>query len=111
MARIGFSQRKTAAYLYAWTVMLAGLAVAFRFVPYHDHRPPYHYHLGWVLVMLAICALALAASIYLVYVLEIFKFKRLRARELRRLDPDTTEHEIDRRVQRDIETGEFERVP
>jgi UDP-GlcNAc:undecaprenyl-phosphate/decaprenyl-phosphate GlcNAc-1-phosphate transferase len=110
MARIGFSQRKTVAYLYTWTLMLAGVAVAFRFVPYHDHRPPFHYHLGWVLVMFAICLLALAASVYLVYVLEIFKFKGLRARELRRMDPDTTEHEIDRRVERDIETGEFERV-
>ena len=40
MARIGFSQRKTVAYLYGWTLMLAGVAVALRFVPYHDHRGP-----------------------------------------------------------------------
>ncbi len=110
MARIGFSQRRTVAYLYAWTVMLAGVAVAFRFVPYHDHRPPYHFHLGWVLVLLAICLVALAASVYLVYVLEIFKFRRLRERELRGLDPTTSEHQIDQQVQQDIETGEFERL-
>ncbi len=39
MARIGFSQRKTVAYLYGWTLMLAGVALALRFVPYsttHD---------------------------------------------------------------------------
>ncbi len=29
-ARIGFSQRKTVAYLYAWSTVLAGLAVAMR---------------------------------------------------------------------------------
>ncbi len=111
MARIGFSQRKTVAYLYAWTLLLAGVALAQRFVPYHDRnmRHP-HYHLGWVLVMIAIVLIALAASVYLVYVLEIFKFRRLRARQMRNLDPDTSEHEIDQAVQRDIETDEFERV-
>ena len=63
----------------------------------------------------AICLLALAASVYLVYVLEIFKFKRLRTRELRRLEPDTAEHEIERRVEHEVqagelETGEFDRL-
>ena len=53
---------------------------------------------------------ALAASVYLVYVLEILKFKTLRTRQIREQDPDTTEHEIDGQVARDIETGEFERV-
>ena len=52
MARMGYSQRRTVAYLYGWTLMLAGVAVALRFVPYSDHRG--HYHLGWVLVMVAI---------------------------------------------------------
>jgi UDP-GlcNAc:undecaprenyl-phosphate/decaprenyl-phosphate GlcNAc-1-phosphate transferase len=110
MARIGFSQTRTVAYLYAWTVMLAGVAIALRFVPYHDHHPPWHYHLVWVLVMAAICLLALGASVYLVYVLEIFKFKRLRVRELQRLEPDTAEHEIEVRVQREVQTGDFERL-
>jgi UDP-GlcNAc:undecaprenyl-phosphate GlcNAc-1-phosphate transferase len=108
MVRIGFSQRKTVAYLYAWSVMLAGVAVALRFVPYSNHHG--HYRLGWSVVMGLILAIALAASVYLVYVLEILKFKSRRARELRHDDPTTTEHEIDRQVSRDIETGEFERV-
>jgi UDP-GlcNAc:undecaprenyl-phosphate/decaprenyl-phosphate GlcNAc-1-phosphate transferase len=108
MARIGFSQRKTVAYLYGWTVMLAAVAVALRFIPYSDHHN--HYHLGWSLLMAAICLVALAASIYLVYVLEILKFKSRRALELRTADPDTTEHEIDERVRQDLETGEFEQV-
>ena len=41
MARIGFSSRRTIAYLYAWTLMLAGLALALRFVPYSDHKGHY----------------------------------------------------------------------
>jgi UDP-GlcNAc:undecaprenyl-phosphate/decaprenyl-phosphate GlcNAc-1-phosphate transferase len=110
MARIGFSQRRTVAYLYGWTLMLATLAVALRVVPYHDHGPPHHYHLGWLLVVVALGLIALAASVYLVYVLEIFKFRRLRERELRRMDPATSQQDIDRQVQHDIETGEFDRV-
>ena len=75
MARIGFSQRKTVAYLYGWTLLLAGVALALRFVPYSDHHG--HYRAGLVLLMGAIVLLALAASVYLVYVLEILKFKSL----------------------------------
>ena len=110
MARIGFSQRKTVAYLYTWSLLLAGVAVALRFVPYHDHAPPHHYHLGWLTLMIGLGVLAIAASVYLVYVLEILKFKSWRARELRAGDPETSEHEIDEQVRRDIETGEFEKV-
>ena len=49
----------------------------------------------------------MAASLYLVWVLEILKFRRLRAWQLRRADPDTSEHEIDEQVERELETGEF----
>lgn len=105
MARIGFSQRRTVLYLYVWTVMLAGLAVAMRFVPYSDHHG--HYRLGWSLVMAGLALLVLAASVYLVVVLEILKLKRLRAWQLRHADPDTSEHEIVERVERELETGDF----
>jgi len=108
MARMGFSQRRTVAYLYGWTLMLAGVAVALRFVPYSNHHGTYH--LGWMLVMVAIVLVALAASVYLIYVLEILKFKSRRTREIRTAEPDTSEHEIDQRIQREVETGEFERV-
>jgi UDP-GlcNAc:undecaprenyl-phosphate GlcNAc-1-phosphate transferase len=108
MARIGFSPRRTVAYLYAWTVMLAGVALALRFVPYSNHNGTYR--LGWSLVMGAILLIALAASVYLVYVLEILKFRGLRAAQMRKADPGASEHEIDEEVQRDVETGEFERV-
>jgi UDP-GlcNAc:undecaprenyl-phosphate/decaprenyl-phosphate GlcNAc-1-phosphate transferase len=109
MARIGFSERKTVAYLYAWSVLLAGVAVALRYVPYHHHNPAY-FRLGWTIVMVLIVLIALAASVYLIYVLEILKFKSRRSSEMREADPSTSEDEIDERVRRDVETGEFERV-
>ena len=108
MARMGYSPRRTVAYLYGWTLMLAGVAVALRFVPYSNHHGSYH--LGWVLVMAAIGLIALAATVYLIYLLEILKFKSRRSRELRTADPSTSEHEIEVQVQREVETGEFERV-
>jgi len=106
MANIGFSPRQTVAFLYGWTLMLAGVAIALRFVPYSDHHG--HYNLAWSIVMATILVFALLVSIYLVYVLEIFKFRHVRANQLRKLDPDTSEHEIEEAVRRDVETGEFE---
>jgi UDP-GlcNAc:undecaprenyl-phosphate/decaprenyl-phosphate GlcNAc-1-phosphate transferase len=106
--RIGFSQRRTVVYLYAWTLIMGGLALALRFVPYSDDQG--HLDLKWTLVMVVFGLVAIAASVYLVYVLEILKFRRLRARQLRKADPDTSEWEIDEEVARDIETGEFEVV-
>jgi UDP-GlcNAc:undecaprenyl-phosphate/decaprenyl-phosphate GlcNAc-1-phosphate transferase len=103
--RIGFSQRRTVLYLYAWTITVAGLAVALRFIPYSDDRG--HLDPGWSALMLLCFAIALAASVYLVYVLEILKLRRLRAWQLRRTDPATSEHQIDEEVERQLETGEF----
>jgi UDP-GlcNAc:undecaprenyl-phosphate GlcNAc-1-phosphate transferase len=105
MARIGFSSRRTIAYLYAWTLMLAGLALALRFVPYSNHKG--HLYTGWTLVIVALGLLVVAASIYLVYVLEILKFRRIDAMRLRRLRPDASPAEIERDIARDFETGEF----
>jgi UDP-GlcNAc:undecaprenyl-phosphate GlcNAc-1-phosphate transferase len=109
LARIGFSQRKTIGYLYAWTVMLAVVAILLSVIPY-DPGHDGHYRLGWTLVTAAILVIAAAASVYLVYVLEILKFKGLRVMQIRRLEPDTDEHEIEEAAERDIETGEFETV-
>jgi UDP-GlcNAc:undecaprenyl-phosphate GlcNAc-1-phosphate transferase len=102
--RMGFSQRRTVLYLYGWTITMAGLAVALRFVPYSDAG---NWHLGWSLFMAACFLVALAASVYLVLVLEILKLRRLRAWQMRHADPDTAEHVIDAQVERDLETGEF----
>jgi UDP-GlcNAc:undecaprenyl-phosphate GlcNAc-1-phosphate transferase len=105
--RIGFSQRRTVLYLYAWTVTMAGLAVALRFIPYSDHGD---LDLAWSLLMGACFVVALAASVYLVLVLEILKLRRLRGWQLRHADPDTSEHEIDAEVERELETGEFRAI-
>ena len=105
---MGFTQRRTVLYLYLWTLTLAGLAVAMRFVPYSDHHG--HFHTGWSLVIMGLGLIALTASVYLVYVLEILKFKSRRSREIKQAEPATSEHEIEERVRRDVETGEFERV-
>ena len=58
----------------------------------------------------ALLLLGVAASVYLVYVLEILKLRRFRAWQLRRENPDTTEHEIDEQVERELETGEFRSI-
>jgi UDP-GlcNAc:undecaprenyl-phosphate GlcNAc-1-phosphate transferase len=106
LSRIGFSQRRAVLYLYGWTFALAGLAVALRFIPYSDHHG--HLHAGWTIVVIALGLLAVAASVYLVYVLEILKFTRTRTAALRAQDPQTSEHEIAAAVERELETGEFE---
>ncbi|MEA2315040.1 MAG: UDP-GlcNAc:undecaprenyl-phosphate/decaprenyl-phosphate GlcNAc-phosphate transferase [Solirubrobacteraceae bacterium] len=108
MARIGFTSRRTLAYLYAWTLMLAGLALALRFIPYSDHKG--HLDLGWTLVLAALGLLVAAASVYLVYVLEILKFRRLEAMRMRRLRPEASPAEIDLDVTKQLETGEFQAV-
>jgi UDP-GlcNAc:undecaprenyl-phosphate GlcNAc-1-phosphate transferase len=99
-SRIGFSQRRTVLYLYTWAVLLAALALALRFVPYSDDHG--NFHLGWSLVMAAIFLAVSAASVYLVYVLEILKFKRV----ARRREPGLTDEQIEEQ----LETGEFEPV-
>jgi UDP-GlcNAc:undecaprenyl-phosphate GlcNAc-1-phosphate transferase len=108
MANIGFSQRRTVLYLYAWMLAMAGLAVALRFVPYSDAAG--NLNAGWAVLMAVLFVLVVAASVYLVYVLEILKFRRLDAMRLRRVRPETTEDEIDADVEEHLETGEFESV-
>jgi len=101
-SRIGFSQRRTVLYLYAWTACLAGLALAVRFVPYSDNHG--HLNAGWTSVMIGLGLLVLLASVYLVYVLEILKFRRF----VRTRDAQRTDAEVDEEVRRSLETGEFE---
>jgi UDP-GlcNAc:undecaprenyl-phosphate GlcNAc-1-phosphate transferase len=112
-ANIGFSQRRTVLYLYAWTISLAALALALRFIPYSEDDGSFN--LGWSLLLIGFGLLALAASAYLVVVLEIFKFRRFRERQLRR-EAETGERpalsaaEIEQEIEREVETGEFEAV-
>jgi UDP-GlcNAc:undecaprenyl-phosphate GlcNAc-1-phosphate transferase len=85
MANKGFSQRRTVAYLYAWTIVMAALALALRFVPYSDNHG--HFDVLWTAVMLVLIVAALAYSVYLVYVLEILKLRR------GKINPETGEFE------------------
>jgi UDP-GlcNAc:undecaprenyl-phosphate/decaprenyl-phosphate GlcNAc-1-phosphate transferase len=112
-ANIGFSQRRTVLYLYGWTLSLAALALAMRFVPYSEDDGTLN--AGWALVIAAFALVAFAASIYLVIVLEILKFKRFRERELRRQVetgeiPALSESQIEHEIEREVETGDFEAV-
>jgi UDP-GlcNAc:undecaprenyl-phosphate GlcNAc-1-phosphate transferase len=110
LANIGFSQRRTVLYLYGWTLALAGLALALRFVPYSDNHG--HFHLGWTLVLVAFGLVAAGASLYLVYVLEILKFTRFRRQEiLRETGEGISDDEIEREIEREIETGEWQAGP
>ena len=105
-ANIGFSARRTVIYLYAWTLSLAALALALRFVPYSDDDGTLN--AGWAVVMAAFGLVALASSVYLVLVLEILKFRRFRERQLRR--QELSQAEIDEEIEREVETGEFDSV-
>jgi UDP-GlcNAc:undecaprenyl-phosphate GlcNAc-1-phosphate transferase len=112
-ANIGFSQRRTVLYLYGWTLSLAALALAMRFVPYSDDDGTLH--AGWTAVILGFALVAVAASVYLVLVLEILKFRRFREREIRRQVetgeiPALSAREIEHEIDREVETGEFEAV-
>lgn len=102
-SRIGFSQRRTVLYLYAWTICLAGFAVALRFVPYSDNGGSFDP--AWSAVMIGLGLVVVAASVYLVYVLEILKFKVTLRRRFGR-----SGRELDAEVAHAMETGEFDAV-
>jgi len=110
MANIGFSQRRTLAYLYGWTLVVAALALALRFIPYSDDRG--HFDVFWTAMMGACLVAAAAASVYVVLVLEILKLRRFRLRQLlgRPRAPAPVEAEIDAAVERELETGSFDAV-
>jgi len=68
---IGFSQRRAVVYFYGWCLTLALAALATRFVP---PRPGHRHWDGEnVAFDVVVAALALGASVYIVYLLEIVK--------------------------------------
>jgi UDP-GlcNAc:undecaprenyl-phosphate GlcNAc-1-phosphate transferase len=79
--RIGFSQRRTAAYLHLWALMLAAYALLARFVP---PRPHGNWDLGRSLFLAAVGLVVIAISVWMVYSLEILKTRHLQAVGLRR---------------------------
>ncbi len=71
---IGWGQRKTVLALYGWCALMGSVAVAMRFVPYSDGHG--HLLFGGTLALVGLIGVALAASVYLIYVLEILKWRR-----------------------------------
>jgi UDP-GlcNAc:undecaprenyl-phosphate/decaprenyl-phosphate GlcNAc-1-phosphate transferase len=83
---LGFTQRRAVLTIYGWCATLAAAALATRFV---EPRPHGDWRLWATLVDAAIGLLAIAASVYIVYLLEIVKlanpYVRRRAEEAQRL--------------------------
>jgi len=77
---IGFSQRRAVVYIYAWCGTLALAALGTRFIRPHAHGS---WHLWRAVAVAAIASVALGASVYMVYLLEIVKLAnpRIRRRE------------------------------
>ncbi len=77
---IGFSQRRAAATMWAWTASLGAAALATRFIPFREGGD---WHPGETLAVVAIALGALAFSVYIVYLLEIVKLANPRVRKRR----------------------------
>jgi UDP-GlcNAc:undecaprenyl-phosphate GlcNAc-1-phosphate transferase len=111
MARIGFSQRRTIAYLYGWTLVLAVVALALRFVPYTDNHG--HFDALWTAVMAACLLGAAIASFRLLTALEILKLLKVRNRQWRHrlglaeIPEGPFEPEVEEGVLRELDTGTF----
>ena len=88
--RIGFSERKTAAYLHVWAASLAAYAILLRFVP---PRPRGDWDLRNSLIAVAAGLIVAAASVWMVYTLEILKARHLRALGLGRFVVTDAERE------------------
>jgi UDP-GlcNAc:undecaprenyl-phosphate/decaprenyl-phosphate GlcNAc-1-phosphate transferase len=91
--RIGFSQRRTAAYMHVWAALLAAFAILVRFLP---PRPQGIWDLGNSLIVGAAGLVVVATSIWMVYTLEILKARHFRVLGFRRMRPEEVEHEEER---------------
>jgi UDP-GlcNAc:undecaprenyl-phosphate/decaprenyl-phosphate GlcNAc-1-phosphate transferase len=111
MARIGFSQRRTITYLYAWTLVLAAVALALRFVPYSDNHG--QFDPLWTGVMAVTLIAAGIASFRLLAALEILKLLKLRNAQWRRrlglaqILAAPVQPEVEEGVLRELDTGTF----
>jgi len=77
---IGFSVRRATLTIWFWCATLAAAALGTRFFPVHEHG---HWHVWAIVAAAGLGVLALAASLYVVYLLEIVKLAnpRIRRRE------------------------------
>ncbi len=99
--RIGFSQRRTAAYLHVWAALLAAYAIFARFFP---PRPRGNWDLERALILGAAGLLVIATSVWMVYSLEILKKRHIDALRLRRRR-DPVEDEPEEAVEQVLSAG------
>ncbi len=78
---MGFSQRRAVLYIYFWVATLAAAALGTRYIPFREGG---HWHTWPTLGAAALGALAVGASVYMVYLLEIVKLANPRIRRRRR---------------------------
>jgi UDP-GlcNAc:undecaprenyl-phosphate GlcNAc-1-phosphate transferase len=109
--RIGFSQRRTAAYLHLWALLLAAYGIMLRFVP---PRPGGVWSVHNSVIAAVVGLAVLAASVWMVYTLEILKARHFRAIGLGRFVregpdeariPDADQAEQDQAVERALSGG------
>lgn len=70
---IGWGQRRTVLALYAWCALMGGAAIAVRYIPYSDGHG--NVQLAGALGVGAVALVVVAAAVYLVYILEILKWR------------------------------------
>ncbi|KKL92252.1 hypothetical protein LCGC14_1886520, partial [marine sediment metagenome] len=99
--RIGFSQRRTVAYLHLWAGLLAAFAIFARFNP---PRPGGHWDLANSLAVGAAGLVAVAASVWMIYTLEILKARHLRVLGFKRFTEEKDE-EREEAVERALGDG------
>ena len=114
MADIGFSQRRTLLYLYGWTAVMAALRPGAALRPLQRQPRPLRRLLDRGDGRLPRSA-AVAASVYLVEVLEILKLRQTRLRQLVTLrrqagTPEPGLQEVNVAVEQELETGSFPTV-
>jgi UDP-GlcNAc:undecaprenyl-phosphate/decaprenyl-phosphate GlcNAc-1-phosphate transferase len=100
--RIGFSQRRTVAYLHLWAALVAAYAILVRFVP---PRPQAIWDLENTLIVSAAGVLVIAASVWMVYRLEILKARHLQALGLGRFAREPEEDEEEEAVEQVLIAG------
>jgi UDP-GlcNAc:undecaprenyl-phosphate/decaprenyl-phosphate GlcNAc-1-phosphate transferase len=78
---IGFSQPRAVLYIYFWVVTLAAAALGTRYIPFREDG---RWHTWPTVGAAALGLLAVSASVYMVYLLEIVKLANPRIRRRRR---------------------------
>jgi UDP-GlcNAc:undecaprenyl-phosphate/decaprenyl-phosphate GlcNAc-1-phosphate transferase len=100
--RIGFTQRRTAAYLHVWALLLAAYAILLRFEP---PRPRGNWELDNTLIAIGVGIFVVAASVWMVYTLEILKSRHLQRLRPGRPEPEPPDPEPEEAVERALTAG------